>query len=390
MDNKNKHSFFNGIQPKTKERILQIDALRGFALFGILIVNIFVFHVPYPHYGDFYFSFEGLNRVIVEQMIFLFAGKFMFIYAFLFGYSFWIQYEKAKDMIKFSKYWNKRMILLAFFGMLHVLLFSYGDILLPYALLGLSLPFFARYNNRILFLLFILISLIPVYEFVLRGFIDFPSVFMKANESLESYIAINGQGSFIEVFKLRMRDYFSFTNEKVIMYIPKELSLFIFGIIASRKKLAEGLSKSKTIGFLLIAIFCISSMYFFRPQIIGYFDIETSVVQRIILGLFIHFTEFLHGLLYIICFLTLWKINFFQKLMQPLIYTGRLSLSNYIMQSMICVFIFWGLGYYGLWTPMRLVICAICIYAFQLLYSFYWLQKKTHGPLEFIWRKYSK
>ena len=375
---------------KMNQRILQIDALRGFALFGILIVNIFVFHAPYPHYGEFYFAFEGLNKLIVEHMIFLFAGKFMFIYAFLFGYSFWIQHEKARDLRTFKNYWNKRMVMLAFFGILHVLFFSYGDILLPYALLGFTLPFFAKYNNKTLLLFFVFISLSPVYEFVLRGFLDFPSVFMEANETLENYIAINGSGSFVEIFNLRMRDYFSFKNEKVIMYIPKELSLFLFGIIASRKKLAEGLSNKSTLVFGIVALSFIMSMYFFRPEIIAFFDIEGSVLQRTILGLLIHFSEFLHGLLYIIVFFALWKLAFFKKLLKPLSYTGKLSLSNYIMQSMICVFIFSGLGYYGQLKPLQLVVCACCIYLLQMIFSFYWLQKRSYGPLESLWRKFSK
>ncbi len=85
-------------------RIHQIDALRGFALFGILVVNIFVFHAPYAHYGPFYYQFEGLNLSVIEHTIFLFVGKFMFIYAFLFGYSFWMQYEKVEEKSVFRQF----------------------------------------------------------------------------------------------------------------------------------------------------------------------------------------------------------------------------------------------------------------------------------------------
>jgi len=208
-------------------RLHQIDALRGFALLGILIVNIFVFHAPYPYYGPFYYQFEGTNITALETMIFLCVGKFMFIYAFLFGYSFWMQYEKHNDFQFFRKYWNQRMFILILFGISHVLLLSFGDILLPYALLGLSLPFFAKLKNRTLLFYFLIINLIPVYEFVLRGFFDFPSVFMQPSISLEAYIEINSSGNLWEIFKLRMQDYFSFKNEKLIMYIPKELSLFL-------------------------------------------------------------------------------------------------------------------------------------------------------------------
>ena len=369
-------------------RIYQIDALRGFALFGILVVNIFVFHAPYPHYGAFYFEFQGFERTVVQNVIFFFAGKFMFIYAFLFGYGFWMQYQNQKE--NFSKYWNKRMLLLSCFGVLHVLLLSYGDILLPYAILGLSLPFFARLKNTTIVIWLIVISLIPVYEFVLRGFVTFPSIFMSPTETLENYIAINGQGSFLDIFKLRMKDYFSFKNEKLIMYIPKEMTLFLVGMLAGRIHLATKVKVSSATIVCIVSIILVGLMHFFRPNVIAFFDFQNSVFQRIILGLIIHTAEFLHGLIYIIGFFLLWQISFVEKILYILTYAGRLSLTNYITQSLVCVIIFSGLGYYGQLTPSSLVKLAIAIYSVQLLFSYFWLKNFKYGPLEAVWRKFSK
>ena len=375
---------------KMNQRIFQIDALRGFALFGILIVNIFVFHAPYPYYGEFYSQFEGMNRNIVDNMIFFFGGKFMFIYAFLFGYNFWIQYEKSQELSKFRKYWNRRLLLLACFGIVHVLLFSFGDILMPYAILGFTLPLFAKLSNTRIFIWFLLINFIPVYEFVLRGFLEFPSIFMQPNETLSNYLKINSQGSFIDISILRVRDYFSFGNEKLIMYVPKEISLFLFGILASRNKLATDVKKVNGIIFCLFALINVGVMYFFRPQIISFFNFEESLSQRIFLGFIIHISEFLHGLLYVVGFFMLWELPIFKKLFYPLTYTGKISLTNYIMQSIICVFLFSGLGYYGKLTPLELIICALAIYMIQILFSILWLRRRKYGPLEFIWRRYSK
>ena len=371
-------------------RIHQIDALRGFALLGILIVNIFVFHAPYPYYGEFYFQFEGANLVALEYMIFLCAGKFMFIYAFLFGYSFWIQYQKFEEEKLFRSYWNRRMVLLIGFGVLHVLLLSFGDILLPYALLGLTLPFFARLRNSTIIICFLLIYLIPVYEFVLRGFWEASSIFMQPSAPLETYIETNRNGNFLEIFALRMKDYFSFGNEKLIMYIPKEISLFLVGMMAARADLANKLNAVKGSVFCVFALGVIGLMYFFQGNIIEFFDIEHSIVQRSFIGLLIHFSEFAHGCLYIIGFLLLWKVQPLQKLLYPLTYTGKLSLTNYLMQSLICVVIFSGLDYYGTLTPIELIVTALLIYVGQLVFSYLWLQKNRYGPLEYIWRKYSK
>ncbi len=371
-------------------RIHQIDALRGFALFGILVVNIFVFHAPYPHYGEFYFQFVGTEIRVLENMFFFFAGKFMFIYAFLFGYSFWLQYEKAEQEDTFRSYWNRRMLLLACFGVLHIFFLSFGDILLPYAILGLSLPFFARLSNKKVLLWFFLIYLIPVYEFVLRGFVEYPSIFMQPVVPLENYIEINGQGSFFEILKLRIQDYFSLKNEKLIMYIPKEISLFLIGMLAAKSKLASKLDIKKGLVFCVFALLVVGIIYLYKPGILSLFDYENSLWQRIVVGLIIQFSEFVHGMLYIIGFWLLWNVTLLKSILFPLTYTGRLSLTNYIMQSLICVILFSGLGYYAQLSPTELITLACAIYLMQLVFSFLWLKRNKYGPLEAVWRKYSR
>ncbi|MCH2081610.1 MAG: DUF418 domain-containing protein [Saprospiraceae bacterium] len=370
-------------------RLHQIDALRGFALFGILIVNIFVFHAPYSHYTAFYGKFEGLEGLVIENMIFFFGGKFMFIYAFLFGYSFWLQYQKIKDKNRLSAYWNKRMLILAIFGLLHILLLSYGDILLPYALLGLSLPFFVRLKDRWVILCFLLVYLIPVYEFVLRGFVNFPSIFIQPILPLEEYITSYSSGDVWEIFKLRLKDYFSLRNEKLIMYIPKELALFLTGMLAGKYQLAQRISWRLAVPFIIVAFGTIGAMFFFRSQIIGLFDYENSVVQRSLLGLTIQFSEFMHGGLYIIGFLFLWKNKMAQKLLYLLQFPGRLSLTNYLVQSLICSIIFNYMGYYGQLLPSQLIIMAFVIFIIQVIFSYWWLQKHAQGPIEKLWRNWS-
>ena len=375
---------------RTSKRIPQIDALRGFALFGILMVNIFVFHAPYAHYGPFYYQFEGTQIAALEWMVNLFAGNFMFIYAFLFGYGCWMQYEKFDSTSDFRSYWNRRMIILAAFGILHVLLLSFGDILLPYALLGLTLPFLLHLKDRTLILLALLVYLIPVYEFVIRAIVEYPSIFDHTAVPLETYLQVNSEENLWEIFKLRMHDYWSFKNEKVVVYIPKEWALFIVGIIASRHKLATQLNLKKDLLLCAIALAFVVFKLFFKSAFVGLFDIENSILQRSFVGFMIQASEFAHGMLYILGFWLLWKSNLFQKAFSILQYPGRLSLTNYIMQSLICVIIFSGFGYYGGLNPIQLIVLAMVIFAAQVIFSYFWLQNHRFGPLEGIWRKLSK
>ncbi|MEO1437022.1 MAG: DUF418 domain-containing protein [Bacteroidota bacterium] len=370
-------------------RLHQIDALRGFALFGILIVNIFIFHAPYGHYREFYGAFEGFEAGVVEHMIFFFGGKMMFIYAFLFGYSFWLQLERKESIADLRPYWNRRMWVLAGIGILHIVFLSFGDILLPYALLGLLLPFIAHWTNRQLIALFLVVYFIPVYDFLLQFFIDYPGFFMSASDPLETYIEANQSGNLVELFRLRLTDYFSFRNEKLVHYIPKEFSLFIIGILAARMELAKLTATSNALVFFIVALAYTLVMYFFSESILGLFNYEEVFFHRILVVLIIHLGEFLQGMCYIVGFFLLWKWGAFRRIATVLTYSGRLSLTNYLMQSLICVFIFSILGFYARLKPSQLIYTAVVIYLGQLIFSYFWLLKYPQGPMERIWRKLS-
>ncbi|MEX2593348.1 MAG: hypothetical protein WD426_11270 [Anditalea sp.] len=133
-------------QTSDENRLVELDILRGFALFGIIVVNIFVFHASYIHYFEFYGSLTGFQGRIIEVIIDFFAGNFMFIYAFLFGFGFYLQEERFQQKQQsFSEFYFRRMFLLALFGSIHILLFWYGDILLPYAVMGMVLLLLTRF-----------------------------------------------------------------------------------------------------------------------------------------------------------------------------------------------------------------------------------------------------
>ncbi len=379
------------IQP-TRQRIHEIDALRGFALWGILVVNIFVFHAPYVHYGEFYFGrFSGAELSVVQHMIFFFAGRFMFIFAFLFGYGCWLQYEKYTDWTAFKNFWLRRMGWLAVFGLLHALFLSFGDILLPYALLGMTLPWLLRWKSRHLFILFLIVHFIPVAEFILRQYLDYPSIFTQSDYSLEEYISLNQTGSWWTLFKLRLYDYASFANEKLIMYIPKEWSLFMLGIIAGRADLVRRLSLKNGMLFCGLTIVALMIWYFYSDPIRVFFMEKNHFLAYCSIGLIIQTIEFIHGSLYIIGLWLLWRWRPFRWLATPFRYAGKLSLTVYLTQSLICVFLFssYGLGWYGTLKPSVLFQMALGIFVVQCALAYWWLQHYRFGPVEGLWRRLS-
>lgn len=374
----------------TTNRISSIDALRGFAILGIFIVNVFIFNAPYAHYGPFYYSFDAFQIEAMEWMVFLAVGKFMFIFAFLFGYGCWMQFKKYDSLIDFRNYWRKRMLWLAVFGLLHVLFLSMGDILLPYALLGLTLPWLLQLRNRYLLLFAFIVYSLPVLEFVVRPFLEYESWFMSSEISLEEYIRIYGEGNWWEMFKLRLQDYSSFRNEKLLMYMTKEWSLFLVGIVAARRSWATRLQNNWGWAIALFIVLLALVWADNRPAVFEALDMD-KVPNRIGVGLLIQSFEFAHGLAYIIGFWSLWKFKFVQKLLGLLTYVGRMSLTNYLMQSFLCFFIFskYGFGLYGQLNPMQLIAMAAGIFALQAVFSYWWLQRQRFGPVEGLWRKLS-
>ncbi|MEL6868008.1 MAG: DUF418 domain-containing protein, partial [Bacteroidota bacterium] len=350
-----------------------------------------VFHAPYPHYYEFYSKFTGWNGFALEHMIFFFGGKFMFIFAFLFGYGCWMQYEKYTSHQAFQQFWQRRMNLLALFGILHILLLSVGDILLPYALLGMTLPWLLRWSNHSLIILAIVIHAIPVYEFILRHFIEFPSIFTQSDYALADYIRIHQEGSLWEIFQLRYYDYYAFQTEKWIIYIPKEWSLFMLGIVASRAKLIQQLSQSLAAKLLIPGLLVILFWYLFSGAVRGAFDLSEMPFMTLPLGIGILSIEFIHGAFYIIAISYLYQHTPVQKILKPLVYAGRLSLTIYLMQSFICMLLFhsYGLGWYGSLHPIQLLGLALLIYSLQVLFAYFWLQKHRYGPMEKLWRTYS-
>ncbi len=132
---------FVGAATAAPPRLAQVDALRGFALFGILVVNIGVFASPFYANGITDPAYSGPWDVAVRWLVaWLFETKFYLLFSFLFGYSFTLQMSAAeRGGAAFGPRFLRRLAGLALLGLAHAVLFYQGDILLTYALLGLAL-----------------------------------------------------------------------------------------------------------------------------------------------------------------------------------------------------------------------------------------------------------
>lgn len=369
------------------KRIDEIDALRGFALFGILLVNVFVFHAPIKFYGEFYGAFEGVQAMTVNGVVNFAGGKFLFIFAFLFGYGIVLQQNSRPN--SFNIYFAKRMAVLLLIGTLHIALFWFGDILASYALLGfLVIPLLRLSKSTILVLAIFFILFRPLYYFGVVLF-DWPSVQMGQLVSFEEFVSVFQEGSYFEIFKLRMREFVAFIPENLVWYISKTFGLFLVGIYAARINLFAQM-KLNSLKFTQVTLLFISVSVlwnYFKLNVFGLFDLQAQPIWRPIMISINVFFETTLGLGYILGFSLVFQNS--QLLTNILAKTGRLALTNYLLQSLVCVIVFYGFGFgqYAIWEPTDLVLFSAALFGFNVVFSHCYLQYKSVGPLEWLWRK---
>lgn len=377
-----------------KERITELDALRGLALFGILSINIYVFNAPYGYMWDFYPTFGEAESTVQEWVFTLFGGKSMFIYAFLFGFGFYLQRQRFnKKKGNFQAFYLRRMLVLATFGLAHVLFFWYGDILLPYALMGIVLLFIRRWNDTLLLLFSLLLFLAPAIAWLLENTWGWPSLHASLPLELSQIIEVYKQGNYLEILKVNLHQYASLKNEKLWVYIPKELSLFIAGYLAAKHGFLHQI-KAKPLYYLLAALIAIAvglAFLNFRRELYTMLQMTSQQWMPLKIVLHVLIADGLQGMAYITLLIAAFQFRLFSRMLTVFSYAGKMALTNYLMQTLLALFIFsgFGLGYYGSLSPSSLLFLTLGIYAFQVLFSALYLKYNAQGPLERLWRKLS-
>lgn len=378
----------------SKNRIQSLDVLRGFALLGIALVNVLGFNASFFDFGGYYDNLPNPEQQkFYHTLISLTADKFIFIYSFLFGYGFHLQYSKyGSEKSAFKNYYIRRLLFLAIFGIIHIIFLWAGDILLLYAIGGFILLIIRKVPAKTALIVgFIFYFFISIW-LIISIWIPLPNgLSSTCTECMKDALQIYPVGNYFECLKLRIFEYYSFRNINLFYYLPKVIGVFVFGSYASQFKLHNRISaqRLKWFGvFLLIAIIGIILYFYYEKWVFYLLPDNNSYMNSVYMGAYELMNLFI-ALSYIlfIMLLTTFKFNLFA----PFTFVGRMSLSNYIMQSLLFSIIFygWGMGKFGMKEPGILIWYAISIYIFQLILSYFWLKIKKQGPLEWLWRKLS-
>ena len=382
-----------------KNRIHSLDLLRGFAVLGILIMNITSFSqisMAYmnPTIGA---GLEGYNQYF-HGFNFIFADtRFMSIFSMLFGAGvvLFTQRIEAKGK-RVAALHYKRMFWLLLFGLIHAYFIWAGDILVAYAICGSLVFFFRKKSIRTLFIMAIILFLIPII-FNFMTYYGMPadeleSTFAFFNPSAEE-IASQTQamrGSYLEQMPLRVEEALGLqTLVFMLEMFWRASAMMLLGIILYRKGILSAdkstayYKKMMWVGFvpgLILSSIGLGQVY--ASEWSGAYVMNIGANYKFLSGLFM-------ALGYIGLVIWIYKKGIFKKFQNRLQATGRMAFTNYIGMSVICTLIFngHGLGLFGTLDRLQQFLIVIAVWIVILIISPLVLKNYRFGPLEWLWRK---
>jgi len=385
--------------PGRSQRIYDIDALRGFALWGIIAVHVteqFLGGYPPPGMADYAIHgpidewFKSLNKV-------LFLSKFFTIFSLLFGLSFFIQMDRAAQKGQaFSGRFAWRLGLLFVIGMAHNLFFR-GDILTIYALLGLLLiPFYKASSRVLLGVAGVLIAGVPRYLLWLAKFYHLlPPKSEAAQAAFDAfntrYFQLARHGSIWELMPVNILKGWPLKMEFQFDYFGRgylTFAMFLIGLWLGRSRFFENVAQQqRLLGKLFLS--CAGLALILEPLryvLLQRFDVRTF---RSAIGLSVqdwHHLAFSGALVF--GFLWLMQQPLAKWIRSGLIPYGRMALSNYFIQSVLGTYFFfgWGLGMLGQVGASTAFLFGQGIFWLQVFSSRCWLRYFRYGPLEWLWR----
>ena len=372
------------VPTREKNRIVWIDIARGFAIFGIFIVNIGAFSSPYFLRGGAEAAWSEPLETFVQAMIdIFFQGSFYTLFSILFGFSWQLMKDRiAMKNINMYPFLFRRLLILIGFGMVHAFIIWHGDILLSYGLIGLLLLLFMEVKDRTLLiwggiLLGGSVALITLGLYNVRYFLGGAN-----SEGIAQAVSNYSSNHIFTIWRQNLQDW-SYANSGIsfIFLIVTLLPLFLFGMYLARKrwlhepgKHRESLWKVLKISLILFVALKFGPYMFDNPLWLSYLQDNIGGTAS--------------ALFYIVSITLITQRSWGMKLFQPFKYVGRMALSNYIIQSIFCFILFYGIGFglYDSVTPPVAILIVIVFYIFQVIFSKWWLSKFRFGPLEWIWR----
>lgn len=359
------------------ERLVIIDILRGVALLGIFSVNMLFFSSAAGYFGLTGFWPGPINRGL-EAFIRIFAqGAFYSLFSFLFGLGFALQLRRGRASLP---RFRRRLAVLLGIGLVHASLIWYGDILLTYAAAGFVMTLFAFQRSRVL-----LVGAVVFFALSCGSYLGFFNLGLAGRApwlNVQVFAQTFGAGSYAEVvaYQLRMvgREVLNFPS-----FLPTVLWLFLLGALSGRAGLFSHPNRRVWLGVLAAAlplalIFKGFYAYWFLSGTYHPFALGFSFALGGPALMFVYLSS-----------LSLLLQNpAWGRRLAGFGAAGKMALSNYLAQSVVCTLIFngYGLGYFGDLGLVVTMPLVLIIFALQVAFSRAWLGRFRFGPAEWVWR----
>jgi uncharacterized protein len=394
------------------ERISVLDALRGFAVFGIFMINVRVFS------GYSYISEELKDNMILAEWdsffdsvhVVLFSGKFYTLFSLLFGIGFAIQIVRASSADRsFISHFSRRLFFLLLIGIVHLWGIWFSDILVFYALCGYMLLLFRGVSDRgLLWLAFFLLLIPGLHSWYLHissgGYTTFLYEWLserwmaaglpQASPTYHTFhmadiSQVIREGSWSTIMKFNalgpiLRIYIIAHDIRII----KILAMFILGFWTGRNIIQHRLHENRALliriallGFLLglpLNIFFVLGKHIIIKD-------PYNIVLNNILDTFGYITL---TAAYAASFTLLYRTSLKRFLDWSFNAVGKTALSNYILQSLLGIILFYsaGMGLGEYFGSTMLTIAVFTIFGLQIFISSIWLNSFRFGPVEWLWR----
>lgn len=387
------------------ERLPILDVLRGFALMGILIMNMPGFSYSWWHEADgsrYWPALLDQRAELVRDA--LFSGKFNSLFSVLFGLGFTIQFARMQqaDPLHADRLYLKRLAVLLAIGVVHACVFWMGDVLHVYAVLGIVLLFgLRRCSDRTLIWVMVGCIVYPLVASLLRVAFVTPE-FTAARVALMKGFALTGDaaygaGSFFDTARENSRIMaFEYGNLYSLWgtfgwYVSMTLTMLL-GVLAGRRRWAQRIPElmpqiRRLTWVMLVGGLALSTLA------TAIFDANRTPGPSLIktfAGLCYNVSRPMVMVFYVLLIVQLFHRDSWRGLFRPFELAGRMPLTNYLMQTLICTTLFYGWGF-GLWAKLGpaagLALSLALFFGVQVPLSYWWLRGHKRGPMESLWAR---
>jgi uncharacterized protein len=361
-----------------RERLALVDVLRGVAILGVLVAYTLwsLGSPPSEQWSRADVVIDTLGSYLVDT-------KFISIFAFLFGVGTAQQWRRAEtDARRRTAIHVRRMLFLLAAGLVHATLIRNGDILAPYAILGLVLLGARRVSNRQLVVAIVVLALLPYG--IQAGYEAFG---WKAADR-------PGAGSDAAAWTHYWADNFAWVRywflTNPLFQWPRILAVMLAGVFADRAGLMPRIAGDRRLAWRILAVslpVTVLAKVGSSVLALHWSEQRAALARGIVLNQMYYIAAWSLAAVYVALFALICQRPGWPARLQWLRAVGRMAFTNYLLQGLIVVPVCLAFGLFDSVAPTRGLLLALGVMAIQIPFSVWWLGRFEYGPVEWLWRR---